>query len=70
MSKEVLSKDQITQIAKMMSSDEAGLPECEASLAAASAEKQRVIKRVWKLKLRADRLAEAEKPVKNSTIKG
>jgi hypothetical protein len=35
--------------------------------AAASAEEQRVIKRAWKLKLRADRLVEAERRAKNST---
>ena len=36
MPKEILSKDQIKQIAMTMSSDEAGLPEREARLAAAS----------------------------------
>lgn len=67
MPKEILSKDQIKQIARVMSSDEARLPELEASLAAASAEKQRVIKRAWKLKMSAGRLAEAEKRALNST---
>ena len=67
MPKEILSSDQIKQIARSMSSDEAGLPEREASLAAAPAEKQRVIKTAWKLKLRADRLVEAERRAKNST---
>lgn len=56
MPKEILSKDQIKQIAMAMSSDEAGLREREARLVAASAAKQRVIKRAWKLKLRAERL--------------
>ena len=60
MPKEILSKDQIKQIAMAMSSDEAGLPEREAGLAAASAAQQRVIKRAWKLKLSAERLSEAE----------
>jgi len=67
MPKEILSKDQVKQIARAMSSDEAGLPEREARLAAASAEEQRVIKRAWNLKLRADRLVDAEKRAKNST---
>jgi hypothetical protein len=44
MPKEILSKDQIKQIAMTMPSDEAGLPEREAGLAAASAAQQRVIK--------------------------
>ena len=67
MPKEILSKDQIKQIAMAMSSDEAVLSECESSLAAASAAQQRVIKRAWKLKLSAERLVEAEKRAKNST---
>ena len=50
-----------------MSSDEAGLPEREAKLAAASAAQQRVIKRAWKLKLSAERVGEAEKRAKNLT---
>ena len=58
---EILSKDQIKQIAMTMSSDEAGLPERAARLEAASAAQQRVIKRAWKLKLSAERLVEAEK---------
>ena len=53
-----------------MSSDEAGIPEREASLAAASVEEQRVIKKAWKLKLRADRLVEAEKRARSSTKRG
>jgi hypothetical protein len=67
MPKEVLSKDQIGQIANAMSSDEAGLPECEASIEAASDEKQQVIKSAWKLKLRADRLVGAKKQAESST---
>jgi hypothetical protein len=67
MPKEILSKDQIKQIAMTMPSDEAGLPEREAGLAAASAAQQRVIKRAWKLKLSAKRLSEADKRAKNST---
>ena len=67
MPKEILSKDQIKEIAMAMSSDEADLPEHEARLAAASAAQQRVIKRAWKLKLGAERLGEAEKRAKNST---
>jgi hypothetical protein len=67
MPKEILSKDQIKQIAMAMSSDEAGFSECESSLAAASAAQQRVIKRAWKLKLSAGRLVEAEMRAKNST---
>ena len=66
MPEEILSKELIREIASAISSDEMSLPESEASLATASAEKQRVIKRVWKLKLRADRLVEAEKRAKNS----
>jgi hypothetical protein len=69
MPKEILSKDQIKQIAMAMSSDEAGLPESEARLSAASAAQQRVIKRAWKLKLSAERLVEAEKRATNSTKK-
>jgi hypothetical protein len=61
MSKEILSKEQIKQIAMAMSSDEAGLAEREAGLAAASAAQQRVIKRAWKIKLSAERLSEADK---------
>ena len=64
---EILSKDQIKQIAMAMSSDEAGLPEREARLEAPSAAQQRVIKGAWKLKLGAERLGEAEKRAKNST---
>ena len=67
MAKEILSSDQIKQIAKWMSTDGTDLHEREVSLAAASAEKQRVIKTAWKLKLRADRLVEAERRAKNST---
>jgi hypothetical protein len=67
MPKEILSKDQIKQIAMAMPSDEAGLSECEANLAAASTSQQRVIKRAWKLKLSAERLVEAEKRATNST---
>ena len=70
MPKEILSKDQLKQIARAMSSDYAGLPEREASLAVASAEEQRVIKEAWKLKLRADRLVEAEKRARSSTKRG
>lgn len=58
MPKEILSKDQIKQIAMWMPSDETPLSEREASLAAASAAQQRVIKRAWKLKLAAERLKE------------
>jgi hypothetical protein len=65
--KEILSKDQIKQIAMAMSADEADLPESEARLAAGSAAQQRVIKRAWKLKLSAERLVEAEKRATNST---
>jgi hypothetical protein len=67
MPEEILSKELIKQIASAISSDEMSVPEWEASLATASAEKQRAIKRAWKLKLRADRLVEAEKRAKNST---
>jgi|HubBroStandDraft_1064217.scaffolds.fasta_scaffold1140305_2 hypothetical protein len=67
MPNEILSKNEIEQIAMAMSQDKAGIPEFEADLAAASIEKQRVIKRVWRLKLRAERLSEAEKRAKNST---
>jgi hypothetical protein len=75
MPKEILSKDQIKEIAMAMSSDEADLPEHEARLAAASADVQRVVKRAWKLRLEAQRLkelgvyrlVETEKPAKNST---
>ena len=67
MPKEILSKDQIKQIAMAMSSDEAGIPEYEARVAAASAAQQRAIKSAWKLKLSAERLSEAEKRAKNST---
>jgi hypothetical protein len=70
MPREILSKNQVKQIASEMSSDEAGLPGREARLAAASAEEQRVIKKAWKLKLRADRLVEAEKRAKDSMKRG
>ena len=65
--KEILSTDQIKQIAKSMSSDVGSLPEREAKLAAASAAQKRVVKRAWNLKLRFEQLVEAKKRARKST---
>ena len=69
MPKEILSKDQIKKIARAISMDGESLPEREATLAAASPEIQRLVKRIWKLKLRGEGLLKAEERAENSTKK-
>jgi hypothetical protein len=75
MPKEILSEDQIKEIASAIPLEEMSLSESEEKLRGASADIQRLIKRIWNTKLEAERLRRlgipflvgAEKPAKNST---
>ena len=60
MTKEVLSKEQIEQIAHETAKNEAEVGELRRQISAAPLNTQRLVKRLWRLKQRAERLAGAE----------
>ena len=75
MPKEILSEEQIKEIVSAIPLEETSLSEREEKLRGASADIQRLIKRIWNTKLEAERLQRlgvpflvgTEKPAKNST---
>ena len=56
MAKEVLSQEQIDQIAHELSKDEARVSELRKSISALPLASKRVVKKAWKLKHKAERL--------------